>query len=152
MPETWYDEEDRRLLRIIGTLAEREERMPESVVEAAKAMHDWARMDAAVAEFTQQAVLTRSAEDGYHTFATGGLTIRVEVEPAGYRRRRIAVVAVDEKTQQLADEVTVQLSNGTSVSVGSDAFGERITKVPSGTIRVVAVAAAGAVVTPWFTV
>lgn len=152
MPDVWYDEQDRRLLRLLATLAEREERMPESVVEAAKALHDWARVEAVLADFAEPAVMTRAGEEAQHTFSAGGLTIRVEVEPAGYRRRRLVVVAVDEETEQLADEVTIQLSNGTSVSVGSDAFGERITRVPSGTVRVVAVTAGGAVVTPWFTV
>lgn len=152
MPEIHYDEEDRRLLRILAQLAEREDQMPDSVVEAAKALHDWARVDAVTAQFAEPGALTRDDPDAQHTFAAGGLTIRVEVEPAGYRRRRIAVVAVDEANGQLADEVTVQLSNGTSVSVGADAFGERITRVPSGTVRVVAVTPAGAVVTPWFTV
>lgn len=152
MPEFRYDDEDRRLLRILARLTEREDQMPDSVVQAAKALHDWARVDAVMAQFAGPAVVTRAEPDGHYTFSAGGVTIRVEVEPAGYRRRRLAVVAVDETTDQLADEVTVQLSNGTSVSVGADAFGERITRVPSGTVRVVAVTAGGSVVTPWFTV
>lgn len=151
MRDIWVDLDDRRLLDLIREVVNGEEEMPDCVADAAKALHDWVRLDATLADLAPDAVLTRSADLALD-FVGGTMRIRVEVEPAGYRRRLLTIVALDEGTAAAADDVTLQLGNGTSVTVAADAFGERTTRVPAGSIRVVALSESGAVVTPWFTV
>ncbi|MFN8099745.1 MAG: hypothetical protein U0Q21_15820 [Dermatophilaceae bacterium] len=144
-------EDDRALLALIAQLTVDEDRMPQSVADAAKALHDWADADARLAEMTADAVPTRGDGAAY-SFTFDSVRLRAEVEPAGYRRRRLVLVAHDEDAAAAAEEISVQFPDGATVTVAPDRFGERITQVPAGSVRMVAVFPSGAVTTPWFTV
>lgn len=144
-------EGDRALLSLIAQLTTDEDRMPQSVAEAAKALHDWAGIDARLADMTTDVVPTRGDGAAYG-FVFGTVRLRAEVEPAGYRRRRLVLVAHDEDSAAAAEEISVQFPDGSTITVTPDRFGERITQVPAGSVRMVAVFPSGAVSTPWFTV
>ncbi len=142
-------EGDRALLALIAQLAADEDRMPQSVADAAKALHDWVDVDARLAELAADAVPTRADGTAYG-FTFGSVRLRVDVEPAGYRRRRLVLIAHDDDAA--AEEISVQFPDGASLAVAPDRFGERITQVPAGSVRMVALFPSGAVATPWFTV
>ena len=144
-------EGDRQLLALLAELTRDEDAMPQTVADAAKALHDWVGVDARLAELTEDAVLTRGDGTSY-SFAFGPLRLRAEVEPAGYRRRRLVLVAHDEEAASAAEEISVQFPDGQTVQVPPDRFGERITQVPAGSVRMIAVFVSGAVMTPWFAV
>ncbi|CCI53544.1 MAG: hypothetical protein LKG20_04740 [Tetrasphaera jenkinsii] len=146
-----YGEGDRQLIAILAALVQDEESTPQAVLEAASAIHDWVDVDARLAELTADPVLTRGDESAL-AFAVGSIRLRVEIEPAGYRRRRLVLVAHDEDTVEAAEVISAQFPNGQVIPVAPDRFGERITQVPAGTVRMIAVFPSGVVCSPWFTV
>lgn len=143
--------DDAEILAILARVVDLELEMPESVAAGARALHDWARLDAVLADLVEAQTVTRDA--GTLIWSAQGVRIQVEVEPSGYRKRRLVLVAADD-TGDVDDlvDIAVQLPDGSSLWVNADAFGERITRVPSGAVRVLARTPAEAVVTPWFTV
>lgn len=145
------DEEDRALLGTLRELVQLGDEMPPEVAQAAKGLHDWARLDAELAELIDSELELTRAEDGVLVWGTQGVEIRVEVSPAGYQRRQLCLLATENDLDAAVD-LAVQTSDGSSVWVSADAFGERITRVPSGAVRVLARTPSQAVVTPWFTV
>ncbi len=150
------DEGDQRLLAVLSSVTDLEFSTPEVVLEAAKALHDWSRIDAELAEPVTSVSEVR-ANCGVLEWMSNDLRIRVEIGPDAYRRRRLTVLtsradhSPDGQGEDLAD-IAVQLPSGSTLWVGPDAFGERITRVPSGAVRVMARTPDAAVITPWFTV
>lgn len=146
------DEGDRRLLAVLGSVTDLEFSTPEVVLEAAKALHDWSRIDAELAEPVASVSEVRS-NYGVLEWMSSDLRIRVEIGPDAYRRRRLTVLTsrADGQGEDLAD-IAVQLPSGSTLWVSPDAFGERITRVPSGAVRVMARTPDLAVITPWFTI
>ena len=152
---------DRRLLAVLADVIDLELSTPDPVLQAAKALHDWSRVDAELAE--PVAVLAEVRADyGALEWTSRDLRIRVEVEPNAYRRRRLTVMTTrtgdphDGDINSVWDEdladMAVQLAGGSTLWVSPDAFGERITRVPSGAVRVMARTPDAAVITPWFTI
>ncbi|MEI2777944.1 MAG: hypothetical protein V9G19_18670 [Tetrasphaera sp.] len=143
--------QERDLLAEVAELVAVMEQTPDTVVTAAKALHDWVGIDAHLAELVAEPVLTRS--DGVTlTFAAGALRVRAEVEPAGYRRRRLVLVAHDEAGGASPPRITIQFPDGSARELMPGRFGECLTEVPAGTLRAVATFGAVDVTTPWFVV
>ena len=103
-----YGEGDRQLIAILAALVQDEESTPQAVLEAASAIHDWVDVDARLAELTADPVLTRGDESAL-AFAVGSIRLRVEIEPAGYRRRRLVLVAHDEDTVEAAEVISAAM-------------------------------------------
>lgn len=144
-------EGERYLLAHVSDIAAGEDQTPQSVLDGAKALHDWGRVDRMLAELTSDVVTTRGDGAAY-AFTYGAVTMRAEVEPAGYRRRRLILVAHDDSVPAGAEEISVQFPDGTTLGVAADRFGEHITQVPSGSVRMIALFDSGTVTSPWFTV
>lgn len=142
---------ERRLMAHLAELIRFENALPLQVEEAAKALHDWAGVDGHLAELSCDAVLTRSDESAY-TFAFDGFRVRADVEPCGYRRRRLALEAGAEDEVSVAEEMTLQFPDGTSRTVQPDRFGAYVAEIPAGTVRAIVVFDSGTIATPWFTI
>lgn len=128
-----------------------EAQTPQAVLDGARALHDWSRADALLAELATQQVTTRG-DGAAFSFTYGSVTLRAEVEPAGYRRRRLVLLAHDDAGSSEAEQISVQFPDGVTQGVVADRFGEFIAQVRSGPVRVIALFAHGAFTTPWFTV
>lgn len=142
---------DRALLAQLRELTAAEAEMPDDVALAAKAAQGWGNIDAELAALVQEPVLTRGDGTAY-SFAVAGREIRVEVEPVGYRRRRLNVVLREAGLDQAGVDVRVQRGDGEELAVATDHFGERSVEVGLGPVRVLAGFAAGPVTTGWFTI
>lgn len=150
------DQGDEQLLTLVTPLVRWEAEVPPTVVEAAKALFDWARIDSVLAEVTADRLpVTRADGDDLAptlmVWSGDDVEIRVEVEPAGYRRRRVVVVV-----QPLADGETVAVSlqrgDGSSQQVEPDALGDYVAELAYGALRVVATVGERTLSTPWFTI
>lgn len=141
--------EDRELLARLGELTDAELSMPDSVAEAAKALHDWAGVDAILAELVDEPVTTRGDGTAFN-YVAGHARVRAEIEPSGYRRRRLVISA--HASGRGAEHVQTQGGDGTVHDVAPDSFGEHVVDLPSGPVRVIAQFAATRVATPWFTI
>lgn len=143
-------DETHLLAQVAGLLADMD-RTPESVLDAARSLHDWHDIDAHLAELVAEPVQTRGDATAY-TFVVGTVQLRAEVEPAGYRRRRLAVVAADEQGDATAERISVQFPDGTTRALEPDRFGDFVAEVPAGAVRALAAVGATRVTTPWFVV
>ena len=132
--------EDRALLDSLGDLVRAEAQMPPGVAQAATALHDWANADAVLADLVAEPVATRG-DAVVHRYAAGEDALRAEVEPAGYRRRRVVVSAdgANELTQ-----VYAQRADGAAEEIPADRFGEYAVDLASGPVRLLAHSAGGA--------
>lgn len=142
------DEQGRALLTVLTPLIELEAELPPGVVEAAKALFDWARVDAELAAMAPALVTTR-ADAQPLVWEAQGVQVRVEVEPLGYRRRRV-VVLVTPPAEAGAMTVEVQQVDGSSATAQPDALGDYVADLTSGSIRVIARGSDRSVTTPWF--
>ncbi len=144
-------EEDLALLTTLHELMRLGDEMPAEVAQAAKSLHDWADLDAELADLLDSELELTRDDESVLVWGVGGVQIRVEITPAGFRRRELCLLGTENDLDAAVD-LAVQTADGTSVWVSADAFGERITRVPSGAVRVLARTPSQAVVTPWFTV
>lgn len=140
--------EDRELLARLKELTDAEAMMPAHVSQAAKSLHDWSGIDALLAELVAEPVPTRDGGTAL-AYALGTASVRAEIEPAGYRRRRLVIVA-DEQGEPAAG-VTVQSGDGTLLAAPVDRFGEHTVEVAAGPVRVIAQFGKARIATPWFT-
>lgn len=150
MARTEFDlsPEDRELLARLGDVVSAEDQMPAGVAEAAKALHDWVSVDAILAELVAEPVSVRGDGTAY-TYAVGAALLRAEIEPAGYRRRRLIVTA--HEAGQSAARVQAQRGDGTVAELATDRFGQCALDMPTGPVRLIAQFAATRIATPWFT-
>lgn len=162
-------EGERVLLAHLAALVAGEHELPRHVEAAAKALHDWARVDDCLAEIAAPAMLTR-ADDHAFDIDLQQVRLHADVEPAGYRRRRLgitvshAVRPAGGATPESISALRVQFPDGRVEELHADPFGEYVVHLPHGTVRLLAslvplphtsgsaeAVAVREVASPWFT-
>ena len=148
---------DDPLLDDLAALVRDEAATPPEVLDAAKALHDWHRIDAVLAEPVpdDELALVRAGDDvGRWSWRHDELTLTLQVEPST-RGRRLATLLVDRigtAVDTVRDAaVLVQFADGRTIEVVLD-DDEAEVDVPAGTLRLALGGAAIPVVTTWVTV
>lgn len=142
---------EQTLIAHLVALCRAEEQMPPDVAFAATALHDWVDVDGQLAELAADPVLVRS-DDAAFVFHANDIRLRIEVAPAGYRRRRVTVHTLCEAGAPAPEEMAIQFPDGATQAIPLDRFGDHVGDLPAGTMRLMAVGASGGITTPWFTI
>lgn len=128
-------EGERVLLAHLAALVAGEHELPRHVEAAAKALHDWARVDDCLAEIAAPAMLTR-ADDHAFDIDLQQVRLHVDVEPAGYRRRRLgitvshAVRPAGGATPESISALRVQFPDGRVEELHADPLGSMSSTSP----------------------
>jgi len=145
---------DAELLDTLAVLVALEGEMPESVPAAAKALHDWSRVDAELAEMVELEVSATRHGAAPLAWRTARLEVQVEVSAQGWQRRRLEgeVEVPDPAGAGAVTTVDAQLNDGTIHPATVDGLGGFEVDVPAGSVRLVVRHGGHAMVTPWFPV
>jgi hypothetical protein len=151
---------DAELFELLREALSAESDVPDSVIEAAVAIHDWVDVDEELAALSDGFAAVRSATVPM-VWTAGGGSIELHSEAAGWRRQRleVSVIAPDETPParirvelQSASGERVAMAPQTELSAQNGGFGEAefALEIPVGLWRIRVSAAGWSLLTEWF--